>query len=101
MNQCWPFPGTQPNHFRAFANSFVPHPRHPLDHTRSCPITPMPCSTEWRLAARVQAEQWVLQAAAAAAAADLPRRFPRPPLSSSSVQNSSTTTANNTTTTAT
>ncbi|XP_027203230.2 uncharacterized protein LOC113797102 [Dermatophagoides pteronyssinus] len=99
MNQCWPFPGAQPNHFRAFANSFVPHPRHGLDPGRTCPITPLPCSTEWRLAARVQAEQWVLQAAAAAAAADLPRRFPRPPLSSSSVQNSSSTSTTSTNTT--
>lgn len=73
MNQCWPFPGAQQNHFRAFANSFV-HPRHPLD-TRNCPITPLPCASEWRLAAKVQAEQWALQAAAAVAA-DLPRRFP-------------------------
>nr|XP_046911595.1 putative uncharacterized protein DDB_G0277255 isoform X2 [Dermatophagoides farinae] len=101
MNQCWPFPSTQPNHFRAFANSFVHHPRHPIDPTRSCPITPLPCSTEWRLAARVQAEQWVLQAAAAAAA-DLSRRFPRPPSStSSSTINSSTTTTIRTTNTAT
>lgn len=72
MSQCWPFSGPQPGHFRAFANSFV-HPRHPLD-SQSCSNTPLPCTTEWRLAARVQAEQWVLQAAAAVA--DLPRRFP-------------------------
>lgn len=76
MNQCWPFPGAQATHFRAFANSFVGHPRHPLD-ARNCPMTPLPCASEWRLAAKVQAEQWALQAAAAVA--DLPRRFPGHP----------------------
>lgn len=73
MNQCWPFPGAQPNHFRAFANTFS---RHPLDRH---PMAPLPCSAEWRLA-KAQAEQWALaQAAAVVAANDLPRRLPPPP----------------------
>lgn len=81
MNQCWPFPGAQQNpHFRAFANSFQLHPgaiRHPLVDSRNCPINPLPCPSEWRLAAKAQVDQWALQAAAAVAAAEgLPRRFP-------------------------
>lgn len=73
MNQCWPFPGAQPNHFRAFANTFS---RHPLDRH---PMAPLPCTAEWRLA-KAQAEQWALaQAAAVVAATDLPRRLPPPP----------------------
>lgn len=82
MNQCWPFPGAQQNpHFRAFANSFQLHPgaiRHPLvDVSRNCgPLSsPLPCPSEWRLAAKAQVDQWALQAAAAVAAAE-GRRFP-------------------------
>ncbi|UXI22218.1 Protein FAM116B [Sarcoptes scabiei] len=85
MNQCWPFPGSQSNHFRAFANSFVGHHRNPID-PHLCPIPPLPCSSEWRLAARAQAEQWVLQAAAAVA--DLPRRLPNSSSSSASTTTS-------------
>ena len=83
MNQCWPFPGAHQNsQFRAFANSFPLHPgvRHPLvDGRNGLPLSSLPCSSEWRLAAKAHAEQWALQAAAAVAAAEgLPRRFPVP-----------------------
>jgi len=70
MAPCWPFPGPQ-QQLRAFASAFGPHPRPYLD-ARGCPLPPLPCAAEWRLAAKSQAEQWALHAAAVA---DLPRRF--------------------------
>jgi hypothetical protein len=77
MTPCWPFPGPQ-QQLRAFASAFGHqqlHQRPPFLDPRGCPLPPLPCAAEWRLAAKSQAEQWALHAAAAVAA-ELPRRFP-------------------------
>ena len=78
MTPCWPFPGPQ-QQLRAFASAFGHHnQRMPFMDPRGCPLPPLPCAAEWRLAAKSQAEQWALHAAAAVAA-ELPRRFPGHP----------------------
>lgn len=83
MAPCWPFPGPQ-QQLRAFASAFGHHHQRipgPYLDARGCPLPPLPCAAEWRLAAaanlnaKSQAEQWALHAAAAVAA-ELPRRFP-------------------------
>jgi hypothetical protein len=60
-------------HLRAFASAFG-HQRQPYLDARACSL-PSLSSTEWRLAAKTQAEQWAIHAAAAVAA-ELPRRMP-------------------------
>ena len=77
MTSCWPFPGPQ-QQLRAFASAFGHHNQRPFVDARGCPLPPLPCAAEWRLAAKSQAEQWALHAAAAVAA-ELPRRFPGHP----------------------